>query len=186
MKAGSLLLNAIGALLVGCAAGPGAGPGAQSADTGSGDAPASDDHALVGAPAPDFSLPQQGGKGGELGLASADGKVRLIDFWATWCQPCRLSFPKYQQLKQRYGDRIAIFAISEDDDTQGISGFVRETGAQFPVLWDQGKGVSEGYAVEAMPTLFIVDQNGLVRHVHTGFHPGDEQQIDAVIASLLN
>jgi peroxiredoxin len=141
---------------------------------------------LLGAPAPDFSLPTQAAKGsGELSLASADGKVRLIDFWATWCQPCRLSFPKYQELQQRYGDRIAIFAISEDDDNQGIAGFAAETGATFALLWDQSKAVSAGYSVEAMPTLFIVDQNGLVRHVHSGFRAGDEEQIDAVIASLL-
>lgn len=180
-----LVLLSASCALWGCAAGSGAGGGAASgADTG--ELPASADHALVGAPAPDFSLPTQSAKGSsELSLASADGKVRLIDFWATWCQPCRLSFPKYQQLQQRYGDRIAIFAISEDDDNQGIADFAAETGASFPLLWDQSKAVSAGYSVEAMPTLFIVDQNGLVRHVHSGFRAGDEDQIDAVIASLL-
>jgi thiol-disulfide isomerase/thioredoxin len=178
-----VVLSAVFALW-GCAAGAGS-PGAANGADGS-DLPKSTDHALLGAPAPDFSLPMQDAKGSrELGLASADGKVRLIDFWATWCAPCKLSFPKYQQLQQRYGDRIAIFAISEDDDNQGIAGFAGETGASFPLLWDQSKAVSAGYSVEAMPTLFIVDQNGLVRHVHTGFHPGDEAQIDAVIASLL-
>jgi thiol-disulfide isomerase/thioredoxin len=181
-----LVLLSTACTLWGCAAGSAGGAGAASSDDTGSAMPASADHTLLGAPAPNFSLPTQGTKdSGELSLASADGKVRLIDFWATWCQPCRLSFPKYQELQQRYGERIAIFAISEDDDNQGIAGFAAETGATFTLLWDQSKAVSAGYSVEAMPTLFIVDQNGLVRHVHSGFRAGDEDQIDAVIASLL-
>jgi peroxiredoxin len=179
----NLLLLTATCALWGCAAQAAAGPSAGSGETA---LPASAEHVLLGAPAPDFSLPVQGAKvSGELSLASAHGKVRLIDFWATWCQPCRLSFPKYQELQQRYGERIAIFAISEDDDHQGIAGFAAETGVNFHLLWDQTKAISAGYSVEAMPTLFVVDQNGLVRHVHSGFREGDEDQIDAVIASLL-
>jgi peroxiredoxin len=102
-----------------------------------------------------------------------------------WCEPRRISFPKYQQLKERYGDRIAIFAVSEDDEGQGIAAFGERAGVSFPLRWDQDKAGAKNISVESMPMLFIVDQNGLVRHVHAGFRAGDEEQIDAVVESLL-
>jgi peroxiredoxin len=141
------------------------------------------DHPLRGSPAPDFSLVARGGAAASL--AAYAGKVVLVDFWATWCEPCRSSFPEYQALVGRYGDRVAVLGISEDDEEQGIDGFADETGARFPLAWDGDKSVAQRYQITGMPMLFIIDQRGLVRFVHSGFRPGDEEQISAAIDSLL-
>jgi peroxiredoxin len=141
------------------------------------------DHPLSGAPAPDFNLTARGGT--RASLSGYAGKVVLVDFWATWCEPCRSSFPQYQALLGRYADRVVVLGISEDDEDHGIDRFAQETGASFPLLWDGDKSVAQSYQISGMPTLFIIDQSGLVRFVHSGFRPGDEAQISAAIDSLL-
>jgi peroxiredoxin len=141
------------------------------------------DHPLSGAPAPEFTLSARGGQRQSLGEHA--GKVVLVDFWATWCEPCRSSFPEYQALLARYPDRVVVLGISEDDEQNGIDRFAEETGAQFPLAWDADKAVAARYQISGMPTLFIIDQRGLVRFVHSGFRPGDERQISAAIESLL-
>ena len=151
---------------------------------GTGASSAEGNHPLVGSPAPDFDLEAQGG-GERASLASASGKVVLVDFWATWCVPCRASFPKYQALAEKYEGKVVVYGISEDDEPDDIGGFVKETGVKFPVAWDSKKSVASGYKPETMPTLFIVDPNGLVRFVHTGFHDGDEADVEAKIKTLL-
>jgi thiol-disulfide isomerase/thioredoxin len=153
--------------------------------TGSGAAaplPATD-HPLRGSPAPGFSLTAR--NGASANPSDHAGKVILIDFWATWCEPCRSSFPEYEALVARYRGRVVVLGISEDDEDQGIESFARETGASFPLAWDGDKSVAQLYQISTMPTLFIVDQQGLVRFVHAGFERGDERQISAAIDSLL-
>jgi cytochrome c biogenesis protein CcmG, thiol:disulfide interchange protein DsbE len=142
------------------------------------------DHPLIGNPAPAFDLPAQSG-GKRATLPGAEGKVTLVDFWATWCGPCKASFPKYEALKQKYEGRVVFIGISEDEDADGIKGFAEETGATFPLAWDSGKGVASSYRPESMPTSFIVDKNGLVRFVHSGFRDGDEKEIASQLSSLL-
>lgn len=109
----------------------------------------------------------------------------LLDFWATWCEPCRSSFPEYQALLARYGGAVAVLAISEDDEEHGIDAFASEAGVRFPIAWDGEKAVAQRYRISSMPTLFIIDQSGLVRFVHAGFRPGDEAQVSAAVDSLL-
>lgn len=141
------------------------------------------DHPLSGAPAPDFTLAARSGE--PASVSAYAGRVVLVDFWATWCQPCRSSFPEYQALLARYGGAVAVVAISEDDEAGGIDSFVAETGVRFPIAWDSDKSVAQRYRISSMPTLFIIDQSGLVRFVHAGFRAGDQQQISAAIDSLL-
>ena len=141
------------------------------------------DHPLSGSPAPEFNLAARSGNAARLDAYA--GRVVLLDFWATWCDPCRLSFPEYQALSARYGDGLAVVAISEDDEPEGIDSFVRETGATFPIAWDGDKSVAQRYQINGMPTLFIIDKSGLVRFVHSGFRPGDEEHIRAAIDSLM-
>jgi cytochrome c biogenesis protein CcmG/thiol:disulfide interchange protein DsbE len=151
---------------------------------GGGASSASGNHPLVGNPAPDFSLPAQSG-GKEASLASADGKVRLVDFWATWCGPCRASFPKYEALAKKYSSDVVIIGISEDDEADGIKDFAQQTGASFTLAWDKQKGVAASYHPESMPTSFIIDKKGLVRFVHAGFRDGDEGDIESELKGLL-
>jgi cytochrome c biogenesis protein CcmG, thiol:disulfide interchange protein DsbE len=161
---------------LGSACAPKGGPGAASPLPQT-------DHPLRGAPAPEFRLSARGGT--SASPSDHGGKVVLVDFWATWCEPCRSSFPEYQALVARYQGRVVVLGISEDDEEAGIDRFARETGADFPLAWDGDKAVAQRYQIKGMPTLFIIDQRGLVRFVHAGFRPGDEQQISAAIDSLL-
>lgn len=151
---------------------------------GGANSPSGDKHPLVGSAAPDFDLPAQSG-GPRASLATAEGKVALVDFWATWCEPCRMSFPHYQALAKKYDGDVVVVGISEDDEPDGIKAFAKETGATFPLAWDANKNVAAGYHPESMPTSFIVDKNKLVRFVHDGFRPGDEKVIEGQVKELL-
>lgn len=159
--------------LVACEKGQG---GASSASEGK--------HPLIGSPAPDFNLPAQSG-GERASLAEADGKVALVDFWATWCEPCRVSFPHYQALAKKFDGDVVVVGISEDDEPDGIKAFAKETGATFPLAWDANKNVAAGYHPDSMPTSFVIDKNKLVRFVHGGFRPGDENVIEDQVKELL-
>ncbi|HWO07910.1 MAG TPA: TlpA disulfide reductase family protein [Polyangiaceae bacterium] len=160
--------------LTACAPKAGAGSGAALPET---------PHPLRGAPAPEFALAAPGGA--PASPTAYAGKVVLLDFWATWCQPCKSSFPEYQALLDRYGDRLVVVGISEDDEQEGIARFAEETGASFPLAWDADKSIAQRYQINGMPTLFIIDPSGLVRYVHSGFRAGDEARISAAIDSLL-
>lgn len=155
------------------------GGGANSAAGGGGD-----DHPLVGSAAPSFELPAASG-GGKVSLSDASGKVVIVDFWATWCEPCKESFPHYQAMSQKYSGELAIIGISEDDDQEKIPAFAKMTGATFPLAWDDGKAMSEAYNPPTMPTSYIVDKSGIVRFVHVGFHNGDEADIEGNVQSLM-
>jgi peroxiredoxin len=172
----------MGWLLVGAlvAAAPACAPAGNSA--GSAALPVTD-HPLRGEPAPEFNLTARKGQSANLGAYA--GHVVLVDFWATWCEPCRLSFPQYQALSSRHGKDLVVLGISEDDEDAGIDRFIEETGASFPVAWDGDKSLAQRYHISSMPTLFIIDKNGLVRYVHAGFRAGDESSIDNAIKSLM-
>jgi peroxiredoxin len=148
---------------------------------GGADSPAGDEHPLMGVAAPEFELAAQHGAKRVRVPAGGDGKVRLVDFWATWCEPCKESFPIYQGLAERYGDSFEIIGVSVDDEPDGIKAFAKETGVRFPLAWDEGQSVSKQYQPPTMPTSYVIDKNGIVRLVHAGFHGGDEAQIAAAI-----
>lgn len=172
MRAAQSSAAVLGLLLLGCAGG-GAGAATPSAS-----------HALLGAPAPQFELREVGG-GTEQSLAAHAGKVVLVDFWATWCQPCKESFPAYQRLAQGLGGELVVLAISQDDDDGGIPAFVSDTGATFPVLWDESKSVAKSYDPPTMPSAFLIDKSGIVRFVHAGYRAGDEAKLEEEARSLL-
>ncbi len=159
--------------------------GCKGSSGGGSTTPKSDEHALVGAPAPDFDLARVGSAEGapRVRLSDLRGKVVVVDFWATWCKPCKESFPAYQKLSGEKPD-VAFVGVSIDEDPNGIPQFVEETGATFPVVWDEGQVTSQAYAPPTMPTSFVVDKNGIVRFVHAGFHAGDEAELAQVIDGL--
>ena len=169
------LLQATGPcfFLIGCGGG---GMGASS--------PSGASHPLVGAPAPAFELEDVAGAGAQSPPAYS-GKVIVIDFWATWCEPCKQSFPAYQKLVEQMNGQLVVVGVSQDDDAQGIAAFRSETGAKFPLVWDEGKAVAESYDPPSMPTAFIVDKSGIVRFVHVGYRAGDEATLEDEVRSLL-
>lgn len=154
------------------------GPGAADATSAA--------NPLVGKPAPEVSAEKITGDG-PTSLKDASGKVVILDFWGTFCGPCEKSFPKYQQMLDQFGSDVTVIAVSEDEpeDKDKIGGFAQKTNVKFPLLWDADKSVAKEYAPPSMPTSFIIDKNGVVRHVHVGYHDGDEAQIAEEIKELL-
>lgn len=140
------------------------------------------DGVKIGDKAPTFSIDSLNGQGK---VAVGSGKVTIVDFWATWCDPCKKSFPKYQELYVKYrASGLEIVAISVDDEKVGIADFAKAHGAKFPVGWDDGHKVADRWRPRGMPTAFIVDRAGVVRHVHQGYHDGEEAEIEKELKEL--
>ena len=152
---------------------------------GAGASSAEGEHALIGATAPPFELPARSGDG-KVALAETSGKVVIIDFWATWCEPCRDSFPVYQRMVDKFGGKLVVIGVSVDEEPDGIAKFAADTGAKFDLVWDEGQVLSERYKPPTMPTSYILDKNGVVRFVHAGFKSGDDAQIESEVSSLVD
>ncbi len=136
------------------------------------------------APAPDFTLPARAG--GKLSLGGFRGQVVLINFWATWCGPCRKEMPLLEQIYQRYkGLGFTMLAVNVEADSTGAEQWLQDTPVTFPVLFDRENQVSKLYDVTAMPSTVIVDRLGQVRFVHYGYTPGTESQYQDQIRTLI-
>lgn len=137
----------------------------------------------VGKPASTFTLSAVNG-GSKMSIEK--GKVVLVDFWATWCEPCKKSFPKYQELYVKYkASGLEILAVSVDDEKKEIPDFIKTHGAKFPVGWDEGHKIADCFKPPNMPTAYLIDKNGVVKFVHNGYHDGEEKELEKEIKSLL-
>jgi len=142
-------------------------------------------HELLNNPAPEISGDSVNGKG-KISLAQLKGKVVLVDFWATWCEPCKKSFPKLEELRVKLeSSGFVVVGVSEDDEANGIKEFGATHGAKFPLLWDKDKAFANKWHPPNMPSSFIVDKKGVVHFVHLGYHDGEEKEIEAEVKSLL-
>ena len=139
---------------------------------------------MEGQPAPDFALKSSTGE--NLRLSEYRGDVVMINFWATWCGPCRQEMPLLDELYNRY-ERVGfnLLGVNIDDDSRRAMQMIDELGVDFPVLFDARKEVSKLYEVEAMPVTVIVDREGTVRYVHHGYKPGYEEKYLDQVRSLL-
>jgi peroxiredoxin len=139
---------------------------------------------LEGQVAPDFALKSSTGE--NLRLSEYRGDVVMINFWATWCGPCRQEMPLLDELYTRY-ERVgfSLLGVNIDDDSRRAMQMIEDLGVSFPVLFDSRKEVSELYEVEAMPVTVLVDREGNVRHVHHGYKPGYEDKYLDQVRSLL-
>jgi len=115
------------------------------------------------------------------------GKITLIDFWASWCAPCKVSFPIYAQLHTSYYARgLIIVAVSADENRAAFDAFIRKAAPPFTALRDTGHELASIVKVPAMPTCYLLSRDGRVRFVHQGFHgAATEDQIRREIDSLL-
>jgi thiol-disulfide isomerase/thioredoxin len=130
----------------------------------------------VGEPFP--ALAQFGLEGPLPDLSQA--KVVIVDFWASWCGPCKASFPIYEGLRQQYGERgVVIIAINVDSDAKAMATFVARQKPGFSVVRDAGQKLVQAVAPPTMPTSFVLDAKGVVRAVHHGFH-GEKTQREYV------
>lgn len=139
---------------------------------------------LEGQQAPDFALKSSTGE--NLRLSEYRGDVVMINFWATWCGPCRQEMPLLDELYSRY-ERVGfnLLGVNIDDDSRRAMQMIEELGVNFPVLFDARKEVSKLYEVEAMPVTVLVDREGNVRYVHHGYKPGYEDKYLDQVRSLL-
>ncbi len=134
--------------------------------------------------APDFTLKTLAGS--NLRLEEYRGQVVLINFWASWCGPCRQEMPILDRLHQRYEDTgFAVWGINVEGEAEPAQKLVDKTKVTFPVLIDAGQAVSELYELEAMPSTVVVDRDGRVRYVHRGYKPGDEAKYVEVVKKLI-
>jgi cytochrome c biogenesis protein CcmG, thiol:disulfide interchange protein DsbE len=144
--------------------------------------------AKIGRPAPDFAIPAVAGAEEKVGLRDLHGKVVLVDFWGTFCEPCKKSFPKLQELYSRYSSKgLRVVGISEDEaeDQAKIPGFVQAYGAKFTIGWDKSKTAARSYQPETMPSSFLVDRSGIIRYAHVGYHDGEDVTLEREIKELL-
>jgi peroxiredoxin len=139
---------------------------------------------LEGRMAPDFALKSSTGE--NLRLSEYRGDVVMINFWATWCGPCRQEMPLLDELYTRY-ERVGfnLLGVNIDDDSRRAMQMIEELGVNFPVLFDASKQVSKLYEVDAMPVTVLVDREGNVRYVHHGYKPGYEDKYLDQVRSLL-
>ena len=139
---------------------------------------------MEGQTAPDFALKSSTGE--NLRLSEYRGDVVMINFWATWCGPCRQEMPLLDELYNRY-QRVGfnLLGVNIDDDSRRAMQMAEELGIDFPVLFDATKEVSKLYEVGAMPVTVLVDREGTVLYVHHGYKPGYEDMYLDQIRSLL-
>ena len=136
------------------------------------------------AAAPDFTLRTMNGP--NLRLAEQRGRVVMVNFWATWCGPCRQEMPHLNRLYEKYrASGFVLLGVNVDDDTRNAAELATKLGLKFPVLLDTDKGVSKLYDLSTMPSTVLIDRDGKVRYVHRGYLTGYEDTYDKQIRELL-
>jgi thiol-disulfide isomerase/thioredoxin len=123
--------------------------------------------ARPGAPAPQIALPVVGG--GTSDLRAERGKVVLVNFWATWCEPCRSEMPGLQQLADELGSRpFRVYSVDLQEDAEQVAAFQQQLGLHLHVVLDQDGDVTRAYGVRALPATFLIDQQGVLRQQRLG------------------
>lgn len=141
--------------------------------------------ARKGQPVPQFRVVSTSGQ--QITQRNYQGRLLIIDFFATWCTPCRDSVPHLVKLNQKYGARgVNILGLSiEDDDVQDVREFIADKRINYPVAL-AGEEMVSSFGVRSLPTIFLVDKEGLVVEKFTGFNEQIEQRTDSIINKLLS
>jgi len=134
--------------------------------------------------APDFTLKSVAGP--NLRLQEQRGQVVMINFWATWCGPCRQEMPHLNRIFDKYrATGFVLLGVNIDDDPRAAADLAAKLGLRFPVLLDTDKKVSRTYDMSAMPATLLVDRDGRVRYIHRGYRDGVEKTYEEQVRSLL-
>lgn len=138
----------------------------------------------LGENAPDFTLKTMSGS--NLNLAEQRGNIIVINFWASWCGPCRTEMPILQDFHNQYEDLgVAVWGVNVEQENQAGLDYIKELGVDFPIFFDASNQISAAYNVEAMPTTVIIDRHGKVRSVFRGYQKGYEKKYAKVIKQLI-
>jgi len=137
----------------------------------------------AGAPAPDLNLP---GLKDAVTLAQLKGKVVYVDFWASWCGPCKQSFPFMNELQSKYGAQgLTVLAVNLDAKRSDADKFLGEVPAQFTVAFDATGDSAKRFDVKGMPSSYVIGRDGKVAAVHKGFREQDRKDIESRIVEIL-
>ena len=135
-------------------------------------------------PAPDITLKSTEGK--NVRLADLKGQVVMVNFWASWCGPCRQEMPLLEKMYNDYKDAgFVLLGVNVDAEIEDRDEFLEEMPVTFPVLDDSDNTATEIFGVEAMPSTYFVDKDGNLAHLHKGYKPGEEAAYIAQIKKLL-
>ena len=134
----------------------------------------------IDAPAPDFSLKTISGD--TATLSDYAGRVVLLNYWATWCLPCRAEMPLLQQYAGRFGDDLVVLAINNGEPADEVEAFIRELDLTLPVLLDPEEAVTQLYRIRGFPTTLFIDRDGKIRYQHIGIL--NEDQLDGYLSDL--
>ena len=135
-------------------------------------------------PAANFILKSNSGE--NIRLSEYRGQVVLINFWASWCGPCRQEMPELDAIHQRYQDLgFTVFGVNVEQDRALADKVLRDIPVTFPILFDDENLVSELYDIDAMPVTLLVDRNGDIRFMHRGYKPGYEEKYEQQVRSLV-
>jgi cytochrome c biogenesis protein CcmG/thiol:disulfide interchange protein DsbE len=123
----------------------------------------------------------------ELNLDKYAGKVVILDFWASWCVPCRRSFPWMNEMQEKYAqDGLVVIAVNLDRDAENAAAFLAEYPAGFDVVYDPQAGLAKEYEIQVMPTSFVIGRNGETIDRHSGFKIKKQDDYEAVVRSALD
>ena len=140
----------------------------------------------VGERAPELAAPRLGEPAQILTIAALRGSVVYVDFWASWCVPCRQSMPALDALYRKHGPAgFTVVGVSKDVNEADARRFLERVAVAFPLVLDDGDRLARAFDVKAMPSGYLIDQAGVVRRVHRGFTDVTAAQLDAEIQSLL-
>lgn len=145
-----------------------------------------DTRSLQGKAAPDFTLTTLDGK--QVKLSEQKGSVVLIDFWATWCPPCRKALPHIQHISENRdlaGRGLRVWAVNLREQKEKVQQFMSDNKYTFAVPMDQNGAVAGVYRVQGIPTTVIVGKDGTIRNVFVGFGAGGEKRLDEAIEAAL-
>ena len=143
---------------------------------------------VVGQAAPELNLPllSQVAQPSTASLSGLRGKVVYLDFWASWCGPCRKSFPELEQIRQELGPRgFEVFAVNVDEFEADAQKFLADVPVSYLVVRDGAGTAPQTYGILGMPTGYLIDREGVVRLVHQGFRAKDGEKLRVEISKLL-
>jgi peroxiredoxin len=137
-----------------------------------------------GAPAPSFTLASRGGQ--DVSLAQYKGQVVMLNFWASWCGPCRQEMPLLESIYRKYNKMgFTMIGVNVEPDSNAANTWLQATPVSFPILYDRDSKVSKLYDVSGMPSTVIIDRTGKLRVLHRGYKPGDENEYLDSIRTLI-